>query len=146
MEPLIHCIYASGAKPGVSQREIREILQVARRKNAQLGISGMLLYTDGSFFQVLEGEESAVNGIYSTIARDPRHACVTKIICEPIAARSFSDWTMGFSEMSRQELARVDGLNDFFLGRSCLHELEAGRAKRLLAAFAEGRWRTLLLG
>jgi hypothetical protein len=53
---------------------------------------------------------------------------------------------MGFSSASLEKLRRVPGLNDFFKDHSCLTELDAGRAKKLLAAFAEGRWRAKILG
>jgi hypothetical protein len=80
------------------------------------------------------------------LRQDKRHSHVTTIIREPIAKRSFTGWTMGFSSVSPEKLRRVPGLNDFFEGHSCLTELDAGRAKKLLAAFAEGRWRAKILG
>jgi hypothetical protein len=77
---------------------------------------------------------------------DKRHTHLTTIIREPIAKRSFKEWTMGFSSVSPEKLRQVAGLNDFFKAHSCLTELDAGRAKKLLAAFAEGRWRAKILG
>jgi hypothetical protein len=49
---------------------------------------------------------------------------------------------MGFAEMASRQLGRTLGLNDFFDGGSCLYELNPGRAKKLLTAFAAGRWRS----
>jgi hypothetical protein len=60
--------------------------------------------------------------------------------------RSFEEWTMGFSSTSPEKLRRVPGLNDFFQTGSCFTELDANRAKKLLAAFAEGRWRAKIMG
>lgn len=120
-----------------------DLLQRARAVNEQLGVTGILLHAecDGSFFQVLEGEREAIDYVFHRIILDKRHSHLTTIIKEPIAERSFADWTMGFSSVSPESLAEIRGLNDFFQGGSCFTELDAERAKKLLAAFAEGGWR-----
>ena len=56
MKQLIHCIYTSLAAPNFDERAIPALLEEARDANARCGITGMLLYIAGSFFQVLEGE------------------------------------------------------------------------------------------
>ena len=53
---LVHCIYASASTVSFTKDEITELLAIAQRNNGALGVTGMLLYEDGSFFQVLEGE------------------------------------------------------------------------------------------
>jgi hypothetical protein len=106
----------------------------------------MLLYADASFFQILEGEESTVDSLYRRIHRDKRHAHVTLIVREPIARRAFGDWTMGYAHATREELAKVQGLNDFFGKGSVLECVTYSRAKKLLTAFAEGSWRSRLSG
>jgi len=138
---LIHCIYASSATRDFDTPELTELLQRARSNNETLGLTGMLLYAEGSFFQVLEGPAEVVDRLYETIESDPRHDKVTKIIREPIPKRSFDDWTMGFFRVSREELEGIVGVNDFFGKGRSLDLLDPGRAKKLLAAFREGRWR-----
>jgi len=146
MPLLIHLIYASSATRKMEPVALTELLQQARRDNKRLGITGMLLHSDGSFFQVLEGEAATVDAMYEKLDRDKRHQQLTLIIREPIARRSFADWSMGFSSTTPEELAKIEGLNDFFEAGSCFTDLDSGRAKKLLAAFAEGRWRVNLLG
>ena len=138
---LIHVIYNSAATKDFSEEDLTELLRRARNKNASLAITGMLLHVDGSFFQALEGPQQAVDTLVETIRGDSRHARVTIIIREPIAIRSFSEWTMGFTRMSQQELGEIEGLNDFFGDGRVMAELDAGRAKKLLTAFKQGRWR-----
>ena len=121
-------------------------METARRKNAQRSVTGMLLYTSGSFFQVLEGEEETVTELFAIIAPDRRHKNATMIIREPIARRAFGDWTMGFAEMDASELAHIEGLNDFLHPGNSLTKLQPGRASKLLAAFAQGRWRARVEG
>ena len=143
---LTHLIYPSAAAAGFDTAQLRAILQVARRKNAQRAITGMLLYTAGSFFQVLEGEKTALEELFVIIAADPCHRNVTKIIHEPIAQRTFGDWSMGFSAPEPSELSSIEGFNDFFQQGISLTNLQAGRAKKLLQAFAQNRWRSRLEG
>jgi hypothetical protein len=146
MAHLIHCIYASAASHAFEAPELAELLRKARENNERLGLTGMLLYTEGSFFQVLEGPTEVVEGLYARIELDRRHGHVTRIISEPIPRRAFDDWTMGFSKVSRAELAKIAGTNDFFSTGKSLAEIDGGRAKKLLAAFGEGRWRATLSG
>lgn len=143
---LMHCIYASAAARHFDQMELTALLQTARKHNEGAGLTGMLLYTEGSFFQVLEGAPDAVERLYARIELDRRHEQVTRIVAEAIPSRSFAQWTMGFSKVSRKELALISGANDFFGDANCFLGLDAGRAKKLLSAFREGRWRKTLAG
>jgi hypothetical protein len=133
--------YASAAIRPFGKQDILNLLLQSRAKNARLGVSGMLLYVAPSFFQILEGERAVVESLYDTIARDQRHGDVLKLIEEPIEKRSFADWTMGHADVSRSELSAIPGLNDFFTSGSTFNGMGPGRAKILLEAFREGRWR-----
>lgn len=144
MESLIHLIYASAATDEVDDQQLAALLSAARRTNAALGVTGMLLFADGTFFQVLEGEAQVVESLFARIGRDPRHAQSVLLICEPIEERQFADWTMGFSRISMRHLDDIVGLNDFFGRKTCLGQLDEGRARTVLEAFAEGRWRVRL--
>jgi hypothetical protein len=104
------------------------------------------LYSDGGFFQVLEGAAEDVDACFGRILKDPRHTKVTRIIRENISARDFGDWSMGFSEMTPETRRQIDGLNDFFTTGSCFERLDSSRAKKLLRAFSAGRWRSTLSG
>ena len=146
MAQMIHLIYASCATEDLGPDGLTDILRRSRELNRPLGLTGMLLHSDGCFFQVLEGEASTVDTLYAKLDRDKRHQQLTLIIREPIVKRSFADWSMGFSSATPEELAKIDGLNDFFEEGSCFTDLDIGRAKKLLAAFAVGRWRVKLLG
>jgi hypothetical protein len=141
MPQLIHCIYASTAASIFSESDIPALLEHARAANGERAITGMLLYIEGGFFQVLEGEVAAVDEVYGRITRDPRHYEITLIVREPIAARDFSEWTMGFCTVDPLEAGHLIGENDFFKSASCVTTLDGGRAKKLLAAFRIGRWR-----
>lgn len=138
---LIHCIYASAAARTFKLSELAELLQAARSTNERLGMTGMLLYAEGSFFQVLEGPAAAVDALFARIESDPRHEQVTLIIREPITRRTFADWTMGFDTATRKELDDLSGVNDFLGSARSFTEIDASRAHKLLAGFRDGRWR-----
>lgn len=138
---LIHCIYASAASRPIAERELQAILEHSRVNNAGLDITGMLLHVEGSFFQVLEGPAERVAALFDRISQDERHEGVVEIIREPLPRRAFGQWSMGFVSARPPEVLAAIGGNDFFGARSCLEGLDAGRAKKLLTAFARGRWR-----
>jgi len=141
---LIHLVYASAAKHSFTEDELIELLTSSRKSNFRNHVTGMLLYSEGSFFQVLEGEKTVVEALFQTITADTRHTKITRIIQEPIPARAFSEWSMAFSGASPEQLQSIEGLNDFFNDGSCLAEIDMGRAKKLLNAFSQGRWRQTL--
>jgi Sensors of blue-light using FAD len=141
---LVHCIYCSAATEDFSPADLTALLAECREKNSKVGLTGMLLYSDRAFFQVLEGDRPVVEALFEKLTMDERHERVTKLVLEPIEERSFAQWTMGYSKITKKELAGIPGLNDFFAhGRSYV-ELGEGRAKTLLGAFKEGAWRLSL--
>jgi len=144
MTSLIHVIYASAAARPFTDAELAELLSRARAKNASLDVTGMLLYSEGSFLQVLEGEEPTIRALYRTIAADDRHGRMIKLIEEPISARAFADWSMSFTAMSVEELRDLPGLSDVLEGGEDLLRLGPGRARDLIRAFIDGRWRSRL--
>ncbi len=143
---LTHLIYTSMAAPQFDATQLEPLLKQARDNNQRIAVTGMLLYSDGNFFQVLEGEEPLLFKLFEIISTDSRHRKVVKILQEPIARRAFSDWSMGFAEVDPSEFQQVEGLNDFFQRGQSFVALKQGRAKRLLSAFVDGRWRARLGG
>ena len=143
---LVHCIYCSVSTSGeFDAGELSRLLENCRSSNAKCDVTGMLLYQHRSFFQVLEGDRSTVEHLFEKIAADPRHTRVTKVILEPISERAFGNWTMGHPQVTAKELAEIPGLNDFFRRGSSYLELGEGRAKTLLEAFKDGKWRAQFL-
>jgi hypothetical protein len=138
---LEHVAYASEAVTDFPDDKVRALLAGARAKNAAVGLTGMLLLIDRSFFQVLEGAPDAVASLYEKIERDPRHKRIVKLIQEPIERRDFEDWSMGLARVSSKELASVPGFRDFVATGRSLDGLGEGMARRLLHAFRAGSWR-----
>ncbi|MGB4467437.1 MAG: BLUF domain-containing protein [Azovibrio sp.] len=136
---LIHLIYCSTATHEMSEVELLELLEESRKRNAELELTGMLLYGGGVFMQVLEGSPAAVTGLYQKIERDPRHHSLFLLEQEAIAGRSFADWSMGFHALKTEEGKRFA---DAFSLRAPGHGLEGkairpGIALELLRQFAQ---------
>ena len=87
--------YVSTATRELSQDDLNELLAQCRKNNAKRGITGMLLYKDGNFMQVLEGEETAVRSIYAKISGDPRHKGEILLQQGTEEERQFLGWSMG---------------------------------------------------
>lgn len=111
---LIQLIYVSSAATEYDADELDRILESSVRRNRNDGITGMLLYSRGTFLQVLEGEESSVDKTYARIAEDPRHKDICLIEREPVASRSFSSWHMGFRRITSADSALHPGFAPFF--------------------------------
>ncbi len=101
VEQLVAAVYVSSATRPLNEVELVQLLQLARQNNEKLDITGMLLYREGNFLQVLEGPASAVDSLISTIKRDPRHHGLILMSRKGIDERQFSDWSMAFRNMSK---------------------------------------------
>lgn len=93
---MFQMLYVSAATELLSDADLDDILSKSRRNNTRDDVTGMLLYADGSFLQVLEGEETAIRQVYERISRDPRHHRIVEVAQQTIDQRDFPDWSMGF--------------------------------------------------
>ncbi|MET0137514.1 MAG: BLUF domain-containing protein [Sphingobium sp.] len=91
-------LYISTARYPMRPSELEELLAIARKANAAVGVTGLLVVGGRRFLQVLEGPEDAVTATYERIARDPRHFALVKLHDKPIAERSFEAWAMGYEQ------------------------------------------------
>ena len=93
-----------------AQRETANILAVARRRNAELGITGTLLRSKQRFAQLLEGEPEVVLEHYRRIARDPRHQDVRVVDRQIRPRRQFEGWSMAYCGDTNYVHRYVDAL------------------------------------
>ena len=142
MSALVHCIYTSVQTRPLTSAEIARLVQQSRASNKENGITGILLHVEDTFFQVLEGDSEVVEALYGKILTDTRHTRITRIIFEPIARRFFGDCLMTLASLTPAELTDLIQDHDPERRERLLDGLDEGRAKRLLRAFTDGRWRT----
>ena len=106
-------VYMSYATQNFSSQDLRDLLEFARDHNRDEDISGLLLYHEGRFLQVLEGEQGAVEGLMGNIEADTRHRRVTRVVDKPAQQRMFADWSMGYLDISADEASELDGYSHF---------------------------------
>jgi hypothetical protein len=132
-------IYSSAAVAPFSERELTELLTIARINNGRLGVTGMLLYHEGSFLQALEGDARVVDALFTKIGKDKRHHRVVTLLRREIEAPEFAQWTMGFAS-TKGLPQNMPGFSDYLRLRGNLIE-STDVAARLLGAFRDGRFR-----
>ncbi len=88
--------YVSSAKESLPSIDLEHLFHVNKRNNTELNISGILIYNNGNFLQILEGEEHKINTLFAKISDDSRHSNIIKLIHSPIDERIFDDYESGF--------------------------------------------------
>ena len=90
-------VYVSLAEHDMAPHELLALLDESRRFNEAHGITGLLIYRDQEFMQLIEGEADEVLRLFARIERDPRHRQVDRLWDGPVVARSCTGWAMGFA-------------------------------------------------
>ena len=138
---LVHqVIYSSAAVAPFSEAELTELLAKARINNGRLGVTGMLLYHEGSFLQALEGDERVLDDLFTKIGKDKRHHRVVTLLRRGVDERLFNQWQMGFAS-TKGLPANIPGFSEYLRLRGNPIE-SANVAARLLGAFRDGRFRS----
>jgi hypothetical protein len=136
MHELFYCSYA---KSGISNQDILDILEVSRKNNSEMDITGLLLYWEKThqFLQVLEGDKISIFELYSKICDDPRHSSLKLIYDGEISERGFKGWSMAFKDLKEVDSLRISGFSDFAVSSFTNErtEAEASRAVNLIKSF-----------
>lgn len=85
-------------------------MSVSRANNRKDGLGGLLIYTNGSFLQVLEGNDEKVYRRFERIMADPRHSYCDLLYDDPIFEPDFGEWMMGFWTDSVTTNQRASGI------------------------------------
>ncbi|NBU67112.1 MAG: BLUF domain-containing protein [Betaproteobacteria bacterium] len=99
---MIRVTYLSQATEPFSARALVDLLEHCREKNPRLGVTGVLIYANGTFF-------------LEKIEADKRHQAYKVIQRESIGERLYANWSMGFERLSESALNEVPALKDFGL-------------------------------
>jgi hypothetical protein len=113
---LVSLVYASTKSSEWSDGDIYSILNHSQANNEKSGVTGTLCFNGDYFLQCLEGSRSAVNRLYRSIHRDPRHENVILLHYREITERSFDKWGMLYvpqSSMSAEQIVRYSGDKHF---------------------------------
>ncbi|MGI4881092.1 MAG: BLUF domain-containing protein [Janthinobacterium lividum] len=88
-------VYCSRAAEGVEDGEVDRIVEAAQRNNLARGITGVLVFGNGVFFQWIEGPVAQMQDLIASLRDDPRHYDVVALDwSEEKRERLYPDWEM----------------------------------------------------
>jgi hypothetical protein len=125
-------VYLSTSSNLNNEAQLENILKKSRHNNSLLNITGMLLYAQGIFVQVLEGDKSNVEYIYNKIMRDRRNFGAIRILDTYVEKRSFKTWAMGFKAIPKEGLSQHLLNNNAISDEKLIEYIKTGGSKVLL--------------
>lgn len=93
---LFSLVYTSTASRPLAKSDLDTILRVARTRNFEEQVTGLLLFIDGKFMQYLEGPKAGVLKIFDLIQGASLHQDIVEISRQPLKRREYGDWSMAF--------------------------------------------------
>lgn len=106
---MYYLVYLSIADQPLNDLELKSLLKQCVHDNKKLAITGMLLYLNQRFIQVLEGDRKTIKTLFDKIVTDERHKRVTLILEGSLEKRNFENWSMGFKSLSLDEFKSLSG-------------------------------------
>ncbi|WP_051336382.1 BLUF domain-containing protein [Aquimarina latercula] len=87
----------------LSDFQINELLHITKLKNEDLGITGILMYSDQNFFQIIEGQKKVIKSLYQKIEKDIRHFNLIRILDRSINIPSFTSFQSTYTIVNREK-------------------------------------------
>jgi hypothetical protein len=118
-----HIVYCSQAVQHMDDEALEKIIATAKHHNPRFGITGLLVFGSGIFFQWLEGPKDNVTSLYKKISADSRHSDVVLLTKEDeFRERLFPNWDM--------ELVAAEDISAVL--EDAMHEASAPKQKSTL--------------
>jgi len=106
-------VYCSQAAQHIDKESIDHIIATSKHNNSRLGITGLLVFGSGFFFQWLEGPEDNVTSLFKIISADPRHSNVVLLTKEDeFRERLFPNWDMELVKAEDISTVLQDAMNE----------------------------------
>jgi len=134
---MLHLLYRSTAVRPFNATELNELLECSREGNLRHGVTGLLLYRDGTFLQLIEGPDRAVERLLDNIRRDRRHRDVQLVLGVSGTTPYFEGWAMGHVRV--EAVGPLDDLARFVRTAADHGRADAALALKLLRAFVDDR-------
>jgi hypothetical protein len=134
--PVYQFVYVSSEVITFTEERLQKLLEISRRKNSECGVTGLLLYVNGNFIQLLEGAKKDVLVTISRIRADNRHRGMNTLLDAECEKRDFENWSMGFKRVDGLEAETFSGYSEF-LSRDNDPSAQASAARQMLAFFKE---------
>ena len=112
---MLRITYISSESYKLSSDDLLAILGKCNKNNQRLGLTGMLIYGNGTFIQSVEGDEKIVKNTISKISSDTRHKDF-KVLSEEIAEkRLYDEFNMGFERLTEDSISNITSLKSLSL-------------------------------
>lgn len=127
--------YVSTASKDVRENDIKELLDHSAQYNNEHDIRGVLLYAEGNFFQILEGEKKLVEEIFVNIKKVTRHQNLIQVVGKDLQQGAFD----GF----KAEMVNESNKYDYELVKEYMEQVEGldsqtqGVVKHMLEVFID---------
>lgn len=128
--------YVSTAKSTLTKKQIQKMLNWTQKWNNDHQINGILLYSEGNFFQVLEGEKKDLLAIFTNILADKRHYNIIKLFEKEVANFSFDKYKTAFIALDYRYPAT--DVNMYFSQIELLNPNIQNSVRYILNKFTEG--------
>ncbi|MGN8050572.1 BLUF domain-containing protein [Curtobacterium sp. 22159] len=125
-------VYMSSATAPFDEEALAAVLDEARARNTEAGLTGLLVHRNGRFMQLLEGPYDAVLSTYERILADDRHGSVQLLAEESIHTRRFPEWSMAYDRAADGSDVPA-GFSDFLSDGD--RSADASRSRELLRWF-----------
>jgi len=93
---LVRMIYVSKPVEEVDSDVLESILGTAQINNTEHDLTGLLVFDDQHYLQVIEGGRMKVSQLLGNLYKDPRHTDLLVLDFDYISQRQFPDWSMQF--------------------------------------------------
>ena len=122
-------IYTSVASTPMQLEALDDILEQAQVNNERQAITGALVYMDGYFLQVIEGEQASVERLMQKISRDVRHGAVAVLQAGEVPDAAFAGWKMAYVSATPAQVAAWVGLSITAQGPEVWEDVRQDRNK-----------------
>lgn len=103
----IYLVFRSVANTYPKDIKCNELLFDSKGFNTLNNITGCLLYCNGEFLEILEGEVNTVNKLYDRIQQDNRHYNITLLLTAKCEQRQFRAWDMVFDQTNNRKIQDI---------------------------------------
>ena len=121
--------------------EIESLAKDAAQYNRSVGITGMLVATGRTFYQVIEGPAGAVNVLFQKIMSDARHGDVLVLtVDDNVADRQFPGWPMQTVNLDAGGVERFESIKELIEG--IMQQRDSMR--ELMSQLSRAAWHELM--
>ncbi|GHA27282.1 hypothetical protein GCM10007103_05840 [Salinimicrobium marinum] len=128
--------YVSTANPELTKNQIQTTLDYSKNWNNNHVITGILLFSQGNFFQVLEGEENLLKELFERIKADKRHHNIITIFQKEVSEVKFDNYEADF--ISLDDRYHTNDIDSYFSQIRLLNPSIQSSVKYILNKFTEG--------